>query len=174
MKVKKPISFLCKLKKLPKSVSKKISTSIKDDNYYVKKIFSGLNRAILSNKSYTKNHAHLDSLSDLLYEFIYPDYKTKNVAFEKTLLLDYVRLGINEDCKFLLHRDGNTKFIKVFAQVGVIFKGDDKFTGEMNYSEAGGHKGLIGWLNEQGTILSGYKNEPRPKQPKAESKEIPF
>ncbi|NND23326.1 MAG: hypothetical protein HKN86_01400 [Acidimicrobiia bacterium] len=71
-------------------------------------------------------------------------------------------------------KDGNTKFIKVFAQVGVIFKGDDKFTGEMNYSEAGGHKGLIGWLNEQGTILSGYKNEPRPKQPKAESKEIPF
>jgi hypothetical protein len=71
-------------------------------------------------------------------------------------------------------KDGNVKFIKVFAQVGVIFKGDDKFTGEMNYSEAGGHKGLIGWLNEQGTILSGYKNEPRPKQPKAESKEIPF
>lgn len=72
-------------------------------------------------------------------------------------------------------RDGNTKFIKVFAQVGVLFRSDDgKFTGEMNYSEAGGHKGLIGWLNEQGTILSGYKNEPRPKQAKTESKEIPF
>ena len=72
-------------------------------------------------------------------------------------------------------RDGNTKFIKVFSQTAVLFKGDDgKFTGEMNYPEAGGHKGLIGWLNDQGTILSGYKNEPRPKQAKTESKEIPF
>ena len=72
-------------------------------------------------------------------------------------------------------RDGNTKFIKIFSQTAVLFKGDDgKFTGEMNYPEAGGQKGLIGWLNEQGTILSGYKNDPRPKQPKTESKEIPF
>jgi hypothetical protein len=71
-------------------------------------------------------------------------------------------------------KDGNTRFVKVFAQVGVIFKGDDKFTGEMNYPEAGGQKGLIGWLNDAGTILSGYKNEYKPKQPKAESKEIPF
>jgi len=30
-------------------------------------------------------------------------------------------------------KDGNTKFVKVYAQVGVLFKGDDKFTGEMNY-----------------------------------------
>ena len=66
-------------------------------------------------------------------------------------------------------------FIKVFAQVGVLFRSDDgKFTGDMNYPEAGGAKGLIGWINESGNILSGYKNEPRPKQPKAESKEIPF
>ena len=40
---------------------------------------------------------------------------------------------------------------KSIAQVGVLFKGDDKFTGEMNYPDAGGHKGLIGWLNDQGT-----------------------
>ena len=110
MKVKKPISFSCKLKKLAKSVSSKKSVNIKDDNYYVKKLFPGLNRSLLSHKSYTKNNVKLDSLSDLLYEFIYPDYKTRNIGFEKTLLLDYVRLGINEDCKFLLHRDGNTKF----------------------------------------------------------------
>ncbi len=66
------------------------------------------------------------------------------------------------------------KFLKVYAQVGVLFKGDDKFTGEMNYAEAGGHKGLIGWLNESGNILSGYKNDPKPKQPKPQSKQIPF
>jgi hypothetical protein len=71
-------------------------------------------------------------------------------------------------------KDGKTKFVRVFAQVGVIFKGDDKFTGEMNYPDAGGQKGLIGWLNDEGTILSGYKNEPRPKQGQAQSKEIPF
>ena len=72
-------------------------------------------------------------------------------------------------------KDGNTKFIKIFSQTAVLFKGDDgKFTGDMNYPEAGGQKGLIGWLNESGNILSGYKNEPRPKQPKTESKEIPF
>ena len=69
-------------------------------------------------------------------------------------------------------KNGNTKFVKVFAQVGVLFKGDDKFTGEMNYSEAGGHKGLIGWINESGNILSGYKNEPRPKQDKPENKDL--
>ena len=72
-------------------------------------------------------------------------------------------------------KDGNTKFLKIYAQVGVLFKNDDgKFTGEMNYPDAGGHKGLIGWLNDQGNVLSGYKNEPKPKQAKPQSKEIPF
>ena len=71
-------------------------------------------------------------------------------------------------------KDGKTKFVRVFAQVGVLFKGDDKFTGEMNYPDAGGQKGLIGWLNDEGTILSGYKNEYKPKQAKTQSKEIPF
>ena len=60
--------------------------------------------------------------------------------------------------------DGSKKFLKIYAQVGVLFKGDDKFTGEMNYPDAGGQKGLIGWLNDEGNVLSGYKNEPRPKQ----------
>jgi hypothetical protein len=71
-------------------------------------------------------------------------------------------------------KDGKTKFVRVFAQIGVLFKGDDKFTGEMNYPDAGGQKGLIGWLNDEGTILSGYKNEYKPKQAKTQSKEIPF
>ena len=61
--------------------------------------------------------------------------------------------------------DGKTKFLKIYAQIGVLFKNDDgKFTGEMNYPDAGGQKGLIGWLNDEGNVLSGYKNEPRPKQ----------
>ena len=71
-------------------------------------------------------------------------------------------------------KDGKSKFVRIFAQVGVVFKGDDKFTGEMNYPDAGGQKGLIGWLNDEGTILSGYKNEYKPKQAKTQSKEIPF
>ena len=57
----------------------------------------------------------------------------------------------------------------------MLFKSEDgKFTGEMNYPDAGGQKGLIGWLNDEGTILSGYKNEYKPKQAKTQSKEIPF
>ena len=109
MTLKNNMVISCKLRKLPKSVTKK-SVSIKDDNYYVKKLFPGLNRSLLSNKSYTKNTVKLDNISDLLYEFIYPDYKTRNIDTEEKLLLDYVRLGVNEDCKFLLHRRGNTKF----------------------------------------------------------------
>ena len=38
MTLKNNMVISCKLKKLPKSVSKK-SVSIKDDNYYVKKLF---------------------------------------------------------------------------------------------------------------------------------------
>ncbi len=58
-------------------------------------------------------------------------------------------------------KDGSKRFVRIFAQVGVLFKGDDKFTGQINYPDAGGNKGLIAWLNDSGTILSGYKNEPR-------------
>ena len=67
----------CKLKKLPKSVSAKKSTSIKDDNYYINKLFPGLNRSLLSHKSYTKNTVKLDSLSDLIYAFIFAIFEVK-------------------------------------------------------------------------------------------------
>ena len=58
-------------------------------------------------------------------------------------------------------KDGNTKFIRIFSQTGVLFKGDDKFTGDLEWSEVGGKKALIGWLNDEGKILSGYANEPK-------------
>ena len=58
-------------------------------------------------------------------------------------------------------KDGNTKFIRIFSQTGVLFKGDDKFTGDITWSEVGGKKALIGWLNDEGKILSGYANEPK-------------
>ena len=71
-----------------------------------------------------------------------------------------------------------TKFIRIFAQVGVLFKGDyNKFTGNLHAPEvAPNQKSLIGWLNDQGTILSGYKNEPRPKQnsQKPKQQQAPF
>ena len=72
-------------------------------------------------------------------------------------------------------KDGTKKFVRVFAQIGVLFKNDDNFTGQMNYPDAGGEKGLIGWLNDQGTILSGYKNEPK-KDNKSNTKQqsVPF
>ena len=57
-------------------------------------------------------------------------------------------------------KDGNTKFIRIFSQTGVLFKGDDKFTGDITWSELGGKKALIGWLNDKGDIVSGYANEP--------------
>ena len=42
------------------------------------------------------------------------------------------------------------------------FKGDDsKFTGDLTWSEVGGKKSLIGWLNDKGEILSGYANNPK-------------
>ena len=110
----------------------------------------------------------------VLFEFQPDNPKSIKIDFSGNVNLDNDKkgtiLGVKGSSK-----DGNTKFIKVFAQVGVLFRSDDgKFTGDMNYPEAGGAKGLIGWINESGNILSGYKNEPRPKQPKAESKEIPF
>ena len=59
-------------------------------------------------------------------------------------------------------KDGNTKFIKIFSQTGILFMGDDsKFTGDITWSEVGGKKSLIGWLNDEGKILSGYANEPK-------------
>ena len=63
-------------------------------------------------------------------------------------------------------KDGNTKFIKIFKQVGVLFKGDDnKFTGDINDIEVGGKKALIGCLNADAKVpnISGYSNEPKEK-----------
>ena len=67
-------------------------------------------------------------------------------------------------------KDGNTKFIRIFSQSGVLFKGDDKFTGDITWTELGGKKALIGWLNDKGDIVSGYANDP--SAPKSEK--IPF
>lgn len=60
-----------------------------------------------------------------------------------------------------------TKFIRIFAQVGVLFKGDDnKFTGNINAPEIAPHqKSLIGWLNDKSNVpnIAGYQNDPQEK-----------
>jgi len=109
----------------------------------------------------------------VLFPYDANNEKAIKIDFSGNVILDNGNKGTILGSK-AQSKDGKSKFVRVFAQIGVLFKGDDKFTGEMNYPDAGGQKGLIGWLNDEGTILSGYKNEPRPKQGKAESKEIPF
>ena len=110
----------------------------------------------------------------VLFEFQPDNPKSIKIDFSGNVNLDNGNKGTILGVKGT-SKDGNTKFIKIFSQTAVLFMGDDgKFTGDMNYPEAGGQKGLIGWLNDTGTILSGYKNEPRPKQAKPQSKEIPF
>ncbi len=89
--------------------------------------------------------------------------KLSKLDFSGNVILDNGKKGTILGVKGQSN-DGSKKFLKIYAQVGVLFKGDDKFTGEMNYPDAGGQKGLIGWLNDEGNVLSGYKNEPRPKQ----------
>ena len=72
-------------------------------------------------------------------------------------------------------KDGNTKFIKVFSQTGILFMGDDsKFTGDITWSEVGGKKSLIGWLNDEGKILSGYANEPKGTVPSKKDEKLTF
>jgi hypothetical protein len=109
----------------------------------------------------------------VLFPYDANNEKAIKIDFSGNVTLDNGNKGTILGAK-AASKDGKTKFVRVFAQVGVLFKGDDKFTGEMNYPDAGGHKGLIGWLNDEGTILSGYKNDPKPKQAKPQSKEIPF
>jgi hypothetical protein len=109
----------------------------------------------------------------VLFPYDANNEKAIKIDFSGNVILDNGNKGTILGSK-AQSKDGKSKFVRVFAQIGVLFKGDDKFTGEMNYPDAGGQKGLIGWLNDEGTILSGYKNEPRPKQGKAQSKEIPF
>ena len=73
-------------------------------------------------------------------------------------------------------KDGNTKFIRIFAQVGVLFKGDDnKFTGNINAPEIGSSKkNLIGWLNDKSEKpnIAGYQNDPQDK-PQQEQQQQP-
>ena len=120
----------------------------------------------------------------VLFPYNGADERAIKLDFSGNIILDNGHKGTILGVK-AQSKNGNTKFVKVFAQIGVLFKGDDKFTGEMNYPDAGGEKGLIGWTNDEGNILSGYKNDPRPKQTtthiarpqaevKVESKEIPF
>jgi len=109
----------------------------------------------------------------VLFPYKADDERAVKISFSGNVILDNEKKGTILGVKGV-SKDGKSKFVRIFAQVGVVFKGDDKFTGEMNYPDAGGLKGLIGWLNDEGTILSGYKNEPRPKEGKAQSKEIPF
>ena len=109
----------------------------------------------------------------VLFPYDANNEKAIKIDFSGNVTLDNGNKGTILGAK-AASKDGKTKFVRVFAQVGVLFKGDDKFTGEMNYPDAGGQKGLIGWLNDEGTILSGYKNEYKPKQAKTQSKEIPF
>ena len=109
----------------------------------------------------------------VLFPYDANNEKAIKIDFSGNVTLDNGNKGTILGAK-AASKDGKTKFVRVFAQIGVLFKGDDKFTGEMNYPDAGGQKGLIGWLNDEGTILSGYKNEYKPKQAKTQSKEIPF
>ncbi len=109
----------------------------------------------------------------VLFEYQPQSEKALKISFSGNVVLDSGNKGTILGVKGV-SKDGKSKFVRVFAQVGILFKGDEKFTGEMNYPDAGGQKGLIGWLNDEGTILSGYKNEYKPKQAKTQSKEIPF
>ena len=110
----------------------------------------------------------------VLFPFDSNNEKAIKIAFSGNVSLENGAKGTILGSKGV-SKDGKSKFVRVFAQIGVLFKSEDgKFTGEMNYPDAGGHKALIGWLNDEGTILSGYKNDPKPKQGKPQSKEIPF
>ena len=110
----------------------------------------------------------------VLFEYQPESEKSVKISFSGNVNLDSGNKGTILGVKGV-SKDGKSKFVRVFAQIGVLFKSEDgKFTGEMNYPDAGGQKGLIGWLNDEGTILSGYKNEYKPKQAKTQSKEIPF
>ena len=83
----------------------------------------------------------------------------------------------------LANGEKGTKFIRIFAQVGVLFKGDDnKFTGNLHAPEvAPNQKSLIGWLNDKSEKpnISGYQNDPQDKpqqqqQPKQNDNDFDF
>ena len=131
------------------------------------------NKALKPMEDKMQNNGSGKQKDFVLFPYDANNEKAIKIDFSGNVTLDNGNKGTILGTK-AASKDGKTKFVRVFAQVGVLFKGDDKFTGEMNYPDAGGQKGLIGWLNDEGTILSGYKNEYKPKQAKTQSKEIPF
>ena len=131
------------------------------------------NKALKPMEDKIQNNGSGKQKDFVLFPYDANNEKAIKIDFSGNVTLDNGNKGTILGAK-AASKDGKTKFVRVFAQVGVLFKGDDKFTGEMNYPDAGGQKGLIGWLNDEGTILSGYKNEYKPKQAKTQSKEIPF
>ena len=131
------------------------------------------NKALKPMEDKMQNNGSGKQKDFVLFPYDANNEKAIKIDFSGNVTLDNGNKGTILGAK-AASKDGKTKFVRVFAQVGVLFEGDDKFTGEMNYPDAGGQKGLIGWLNDEGTILSGYKNEYKPKQAKTQSKEIPF
>ena len=131
------------------------------------------NKALKPMEDKMQNNGSGKQKDFVLFPYDANNEKAIKIDFSGNVTLDNGNKGTILGVK-AASKDGKTKFVRVFAQIGVLFKGDDKFTGEMNYPDAGGQKGLIGWLNDEGTILSGYKNEYKPKQAKTQSKEIPF
>ena len=131
------------------------------------------NKALKPMEDKMQNNGSGKQKDFVLFPYDANNEKAIKIDFSGNVTLDNGKKGTILGSK-AASKDGKTKFVRVFAQIGVLFKGDDKFTGEMNYPDAGGQKGLIGWLNDEGTILSGYKNEYKPKQAKTQSKEIPF
>lgn len=110
----------------------------------------------------------------VLFPYNSSDERSLKLDFSGNINLDNGNKGTILGVK-ASSKDGTKRFVRVFAQIGVLFKGDDNFTGQMNYPDAGGEKGLIGWLNDQGTILSGYKNEPKKdNKPKMKQQSTPF
>ena len=105
-----------------------------------------------------------------LFEYNPNDERAVKISFSGNVTLDNGNkgtiLGVKGQSK-----DGTKRFLRVFAQVGTLWKNDENFSGSMNYPEAGGEKSLIAWLNKEGTILSGYKNDPKKDNKKQESKQ---
>lgn len=131
------------------------------------------NKALKPMEDKMQNNGSGKQKDFVLFPYDANNEKAIKIDFSGNVTLDNGKKGTILGSK-AASKDGKSKFVRVFAQVGVLFKGDDKFTGEMNYPDAGGQKGLIGWLNDEGTILSGYKNDYKPKQAKTQNKEIPF
>ena len=120
-----------------------------------------------------QNNGNAKQKDFVLFQYNSDDERALKIDFSGNVTLDNGNKGTILGAK-ATSKDGKTKFIRVFAQVAVLFKGDEKFTGEMNYPDAGGQKGLIGWLNDEGTILSGYRMSTNQNKLKHKVKKYPF